>query len=132
MDFKNLCCELNSLSVFRNILSDVVINKFYIFISDKNSDTEIKVRKYSDFISELYKGTDNFSKYILNLVLYDENIYIVEKSRKQNMGLEMEHALKNDLKVLQKISRITSLNLKETIDFKGFLPDYFTEEIDFQ
>lgn len=132
MDFKNLCCELNSLSVFRNILSDVVINKFYIFISDKNSDTETKVRKYSDFISELYKGTDNFSKYILNLVLYDENIYIVEKSRKQNMGLEMEHALKNDLKVLQKISRITSLNLKETIDFKGFLPDYFTEEIDFQ
>ncbi len=101
MDFKNLCCELNSLSVFRNILSDILIKKFYIFINDKNSDTEIKVRKYSDFISELYKNTDNFSKYILSLVLYDENIYIAEKSRKQNTGLEMENALKNDLKVLQ-------------------------------
>lgn len=132
MDFKNLCCELNSLSVFRNILSDIVIKKFYIFINDKNSDTEIKVRKYSDFISELYKNTDNFSKYILSLVLYDENIYIAEKSRKQNTGLEMENALKNDLKVLQKISRITSLELKKSIDFEGFLPDYYTEEIDFQ
>lgn len=132
MDFKNLCCELNSLSVFRNILSDIVIKKFYIFINDKNSDTEIKVRKYSDFISELYKNTDNFSKYILSLVLYDENIYIAEKSRKQNTGLEMENALKNDLKVLQKISRITSLELKKSIDFEGFLPDYYIEEIDFQ
>ena len=122
--------QLNSLTIFRNILNSPVISKFENLLSHI-SDSTLAVKFYADFVSELYLSCDNFSDYIYNFVLEDENFYIKAKSKGQTFDTVIEKTLEHDLLVLQHLSRITPNDLKSSINYDGFLPDWSTSEYDF-
>jgi len=61
----------------------------------------------------------------------DENFYIVGKGKGKEHSSVIEDALENELLILQRLSRLSSGELKSCIDYNGFLPDWNTSEYDF-
>ncbi len=130
-DMQNLNLEIHSLVIFRSILNDNVTKNLIRLLSTQEKNTLEKIENYSEFTSSLFSKTTNLSKYFLNLVLEDENIYV----KKYALGNKVEDIFKKslveELKVIEKISKITSEDIKKNIDYKGFLPDWRNENYDF-
>jgi len=122
--------QLNSLTIFRNILKSPVISKLEKFLSNLD-DTKLAVNCYADFVSELYHNSDNFSDYIYSFVLEDENFYIKAKSKGQTFDGVIEKSLESELLILQNLSRLTSSEVKNSLSYSEFLPDWNTSEYDF-
>lgn len=132
MDLKLLDCELNSLAVFRNIHNDDIINKFWRLIEDwSETNTEFFISAYSEFISEFYRKNINLSEYILKAVLEDENFYIIGKAQGRDFDRYVVETVENELRILQKLSRVTPEDIISGIGYNGFLPKWKTSEIDF-
>ena len=123
--------ELKSLVVFRNILGKEVVSNLVKLLSSENKSTLEKIEAYSDFTSSLFKKNTNLSKYLLDVVLEDENIYIKKIGNNMKVEENIEKSLKEELLILQKVSRLKSRDIKNTIDYNGFLPDWNNEDYDF-
>lgn len=73
---------------------------------------------------ELYVKTNgDLSKYVLNQVIYDENVYLEKIAHREKISREMQDALELDLKILQNIA-----NLK--CEQNDELPSYSTSNVD--
>ncbi len=131
-NLKNTYIKLQSLVIFRNLLNDQVITKLSKLLASQNEDTVSQVEKYAAFSSALLSENENLTQYVLNLVTVDENIYV----KKIGNNLEVSHlireALDNELEILSEISQLTSDSIKKTISYKGFLPSWETDDIDFK
>ncbi len=130
-NLKKLECKMNSLTVFRNLLKNEVVSKMLKLMGNQPSEMTEKVYNYSDFVSSLYRKTDNLSEYILKIVLEDENFYILNKSQGKEFSTFIEDTVENELRILQEFSRISSDELKNSIGYDEFLPSWNTLEIDF-
>lgn len=126
-----LACEMNSIVVFRNLLDDEIIKNLQFMLDFESDETEYKIYNYSEFVSALYRENINLSEYILKKVLEDENFYIIGKAQGKNFDSLIAETVENELKVFQKLSRITPEDITADIDYKGFLPRWKTSEIDF-
>ncbi len=126
----DLNIALNSLVIFRNLLDDSVISKLSAFLCcDDNTANQVAL--YSEFVSELYKNNSNLTDYVLNLVLEDENIYIQKCATSDNIDDNLKACLDSELKILEKISKLSSAKLTKDIKYSGFLPEFYTSDIDF-
>ena len=120
-----------SMVIFRNLLKDPVINKFIDMTENMDKDVSEAVRAYSEFVSKLFESNINFSDYILNIVLEDENIYMLKKSENNDVDTILEDCLLNELKILENLSRVTSAEIKSEIPYSGFFADWRTSDYDF-
>ncbi|MBE6844268.1 MAG: ATP-binding protein [Ruminococcus sp.] len=91
-----------------------------------------QVRAYSDFVSNLYRHHNDLSSYILTLILEDENIYMIRKSHKLSISEKMQDCLASELESLQMIAELKSEEIRNNIDYSGFLPDWDNSEYDFK
>ena len=131
MNRKSLDRKIFSIAVFRNVTQDKTINDLWELIgSDHDNDTDI-VNDYAWFISRLYNENINLSEYILKKVLEDENFYIEGKAAGKEFDPLIEETVENELKIFQKLSRITPEDIADEIDYDGFLPKWKTSKIDF-
>ena len=131
MNRKSLDRKIFSIAVFRNVTQDKTINDLWKLIgSDHDNDTDM-VNDYAWFISRLYNENINLSEYILKKVLEDENFYIEGKAAGKEFDPLIEETVENELKIFQKLSRITPEDIADEIDYDGFLPKWKTSKIDF-
>lgn len=131
MNRKSLDRKIFSIAVFRNVTQDKTINNLWKLIGDDHDgDTDI-VNDYAWFISKLYNENINLSEYILKKVLEDENFYIEGKAAGKEFDPLIEETVENELKIFQKLSRITPEDIAADIDYDGFLPKWKTSKIDF-
>lgn len=129
---KEISIRLRSLTVFRNLLDDPVVEALLFYLdacTEKNSAEAVSA--YSEFVSRLYReNTDNLSCYIRDIVNDDENVFL----RSVGMGKEVPYTLKQstaeELKILQSVAELTPEMLRVSLDWKGFLPCWKTEKID--
>jgi len=128
---KTLNLKLNSLVIFRNILNDEVVEKLRDLLSSYEDDLLMKVNKYSSFVSTLFEKNHNLSNYLLNLILEDENIYVKKIGQKLHIESYIEDSLKQELKVLEEISKLSSVDIIKNIDYEGYLSSWETQNIDF-
>lgn len=61
--------------------------------------------------SKLFAETDNFSKYVLNAVLEDENAYILKYGHKK-LGSHYDEALNMELDTLNELAAVRSDDVK--------------------
>jgi predicted AAA+ superfamily ATPase len=94
-------------------------------------DSNVAVKLYAEFVSELYHNCDSLSEYIYNFILEDENFYIKAKSKGEKLDKVIENALEQELIILQNLSNLKSSGLKGFVKYYGFLPDWNTSEYDF-
>lgn len=123
--------KIHSLSIFRNIIFDSTVMKLSLLLECETLSDFEKVSRYGDFVSELFKSGGNLSAYLLSLVLEDENIYMLKKARGEKVPEYMEKCLFSELEIINEIALIKSSEIKETIGYDGYLPDWETSPIDF-
>ncbi|MCM1227754.1 MAG: ATP-binding protein [Clostridium sp.] len=129
MDKKELDCKICTLAVFSEILSDDTINNLWKLLDTWKE--EMFLGCYAAFVSELYKENVNLSEYVLKKALEDENFYIIGKAQGKVFDSLIEEAVENELKILEELSRITPKDVISGIDYKGYLPEWRTSDIDF-
>lgn len=129
---KNLALKLKSVAVFRNLLDDVVIKALSELLDSLEHDTAEQVNKYGNFVYELYSHTDNLSKYVLNIVTDDENVFIKKVANSQIVSDLLTECIKSELSVFGEIASLKREDFKSVIAYDGYLPAWNTTEIDFE
>lgn len=124
--------KAKALSIFRKLLDDRVMQAFMKMLDENKSDTAAKIDEYANFIYLLFQSSENFTEYVWQRIVFDENIYIRKCSKKEAISPMLQQSVKHELKTLQAISQITSQDIKKEINYDIFLPDWATKpEYDF-
>jgi hypothetical protein len=122
---------MQTLVLFRPMLNDPVVSKFITLLDSVKKTAEDQVNAYCAFASELYQNTDNWSEYLLGLLLRCETPYLKAKAKGQPISELMQLCLDNELDLLSRAARITSAELRAMLDYFDYLPDWKTERFDF-
>ena len=124
--------KAKSFVVFNNILEDDVMKAFLNMIDTKEKSDIKKVEEYSNFTRKLFEKSENFSDYIWNLIIFDENIYVRKLASKEIISNMLAQCVKHELQTLQEIATITSKYIRSEIEYNGFMAEWsINTEYDF-
>ncbi|MDD6646620.1 MAG: ATP-binding protein [Firmicutes bacterium] len=131
--FYQLKLEIDSLTVFADVKNDVVICRLRELLDVLCSkDQTDAVSYYSSFVTALYPSTVSLTDYIRTLILQDDNFYVKKKAASKLIDPEITEAVEHELAVLQNIAALTSDEVRNFIDYDGYLPSWTTHPIDLQ
>ncbi len=120
-DIYNAIINLSALAVFKNFIKDNIGVKFLVFLEAIRDDAEFAsiVELYSDFVSELYNSESkgDWSNYVKNFVLYDENIVSTNCSRGEfnSIPVFILGAFEYELRLLSDIASISFNDIREVL-----------------
>ncbi|MEG2597184.1 MAG: hypothetical protein RR977_02055 [Oscillospiraceae bacterium] len=120
-----------SLTIFRSLLKDPTIAKFLKLLASSEKQSPDSISDYADFAASLFHTTVNFSEYLLNIVLENENFYMLKRAENEIPAPEWEDCLEHELHILEEISRITSADICTILSSDCYLPQWETSKIDF-
>lgn len=123
--------SLNSLVVFRKLMTQEVILPLRGLLDTETMDPVIQLRLYTEFISRLYTQSTNLTEYIFRLICEDENFYITAKARGDEVDPLLESCVENELAILQRLARLRSHELQREVSYYGVLPEWKTSDINF-
>lgn len=124
--------KAKSFVVFNNVLEDDVMKAFLNMIDTKEKSDIKKVEEYSNFTRKLFEKSENFSDYIWNLIIFDENIYVRKLASKEIISNMLAQCVKHELQTLQDIATITSQDIRSEIEYNGFMAEWsINTEYDF-
>jgi len=126
---KQLAYELLGLSVFRNILNTKTMQAFVCFLTEKEDLKKIKF--FGEFVYSLSDYDFSFSKFLCNVVLNDENKYIVSAAQKKDISKCLLENTKKELKLFSTLSKLNTEQLFSEIGFKGYIPKFENNQTDF-
>lgn len=128
---KEFLIRLHSLTVFRNLLKDPVIDALCEYLKDlDHQDPLFAVSGYCQTVGKLYLSDEsNFADYIQKAVSDDENIYIQSIGLGETPKSFMEDAVARELEILQEIADITPQGLREDLSYDGYLPAFEVKTI---
>jgi len=113
--FTTLKLKAKALSIFRQLLDDTIIQAFIEMIDGNEIDTATKIDNYANFIFLLFQSNNNFTEYVWQRIVFDENIYIRKYANKEAISSMMQKTIEHELRTLQEISQITSQDIKKDI-----------------
>ena len=93
---------LQSLAVFRGILKNETMGKLLDFLANPSADS------YGDFVGSLYVHGDSLTDFLIDTVTEDENPYLKRLAGFKEVPENIDHAARNELAFLQRLSRLTS------------------------
>ena len=130
MKLTELQIRLNSLAIFRALLSDPVVSALLDYLDSRSGSTAEAVSKYASFVSALY-GTEKrtLAGYIQHIVNNDENAYIRMIGQGKQPWPEMEAQVEQELLVLQAVADLTPETLREGLDWDGYLPVFANKQL---
>jgi hypothetical protein len=118
--------------IFKSLKSDKVISALLKTLeSTEKKEKDQAIANYCEFVSKLYEHGDNFTDYVLKLVLENENLYMLKKGEGKATGMLLDECLANELFLLEQLAEIPCEELISAIDYDGFLPRYITQKADF-
>lgn len=130
--FDQIKMKIKSFIVFNQLFDDKVMQAFIDMIDFMERSSEDKIEKYSHFVRELFQRNENFSDYIWQLIILNENLYVQKLSNKETISNMLKECVKYELETLQEISKITSQDIKKEIGYDIFLPEWeINSEYDF-
>lgn len=131
-DLAILNLRASSLVIFRQLLSDPVMSRFrdMLFSIEKGENKEEIISAYSAFTALLYEHTPDWSKYVADLVLEDDNFYIRKKATDDHIPKTMEDCLRHELELLEDLSQVTPGAIKNAIGYYHYLPEWEVSPMD--
>lgn len=127
---KELSLELHSLTVFRALREDPVLDALmkYIYATfgpESDNVLNYKIDSYCNFANELFRvHGDNLSKHIQSIVNDDENVFIKDICKGKEISPVLKKAVDSELKILQKVADLTPEELTSQINYDGYLPEF--------
>ena len=127
-----LYLKLNSLCIFRALLSDSVISRLMKYLkSVENADTAEKISLYSDFVSAMYANNKmSLARHIHTVVSNNENVYVKILGSGKSCSPTMKKCVDAELEILQSVADLTPADLHSAIEWNGFLPVFKAEKVD--
>lgn len=124
--------RLHSLAVFRNLLTDPVIESLLEYLEAlQSSPLSQAVSCYGRFVSRLYAaGSTTLARYVEQLAGDDENPYIRRIGLGEIPAPEMVECVRAELEILQTVADLTPESLRAGLDWEGYLPAFQTEQVD--
>ena len=123
--------SLNSLVVFRKLLTHEVILPLRALLDTESMDPMIQLRQYTEFITRLYARSTNLTEYIFQLICEDDNFYVRAVARGEQVDEMLEACVQNELAILQRLARIRPHELQKEVSYYGVLPEWKTSDLDF-
>ena len=130
MKLTELHIRLNSLAIFRALLSDPVVSALLDYLNSREKATSEAVSKYAAFVPSLY-GTEKrtLAGYLQHIANNDENAYIRMIGQGKQPWPEMEAQVERELEILQAVADLTPETLREGLDWDGYLPIFATKSL---
>ncbi|MGN0819430.1 MAG: ATP-binding protein [Christensenellaceae bacterium] len=130
---KDLTLEISTLTVFKNLLSKNLFKALYEYLNEDN-DIHTRLGAYSQFVSVIYSHGGNLTDYLKRIVFEDENVFIVSRSKNENVNKCISASVKRELNVFSKLTKITCDELKTYVgvDYRNFLSDFDVSYLDFE
>ena len=127
-----LYLKLNSLCIFRALLSDSVISRLMKYLkSVENADTAEKISLYSDFVSALYENNKvSLARHIHTVVGNNENAYVKIIGSGKAGSPTMKKCVDAEIEILQSVADLTPAEIQSAIEWNGFLPVFKAEKVD--
>ena len=124
--------RLHSLAVFRNLLTDSVIESLLAYLEAlQSAPLSHAVSCYGQFVSRLYAaGSTTLARYVEQLTGDDENPYIRRIGLGEIPAPEMVECVRAELEILQTVADLTPESLRAGLDWEGYLPAFQTEQVD--
>lgn len=131
MDRKSLDRQLDTLSVFSELNTDPVFHAFrQCFYEDEQPETVYAVANFAGALYHL-AHTDNWTAYLKDLVLSQENACTYFAARKLPLPEHIRTAAQHDLKLLSECAQLTAEQITEGENPDGlFVPAWNTETCD--
>ncbi|HAG14066.1 MAG TPA: hypothetical protein DCG49_09425 [Ruminococcus sp.] len=123
--------SLNSLVVFRKLLTHEVILPLRALLDTESMDPMIQLRQYTEFISRLYARSTNLTEYVFRLICEDDNFYVRAVASGAEVDPMLEACVQNELAILQRLARIRPHELQKEVSYYGVLPEWKTSDLDF-
>lgn len=125
-----LALDLRSLVVFRSLLHDEVVSRLLLLLESTGASPAECVQRYSDFVSALFSHGSNLTEYITRRVVCDDNLYIRQVACGKKSEDYLQDCVNQELKKLERISKILSDEVVATLGYSGYLPKWQTSDID--
>lgn len=123
--------RLGALAIFRPLLSDPVVSALREYLSARQQgDVDNAVSAYGEFASRLYGTGGSLGAHIRDIMGDSENVYIRTIGRGETPPEFMVGCAENELETLQLAAGLTPEDLREGLDWGGFLPGFNTEKVD--
>lgn len=125
MDSKNLKIKLDTLCIFRELLSDEVVAALRELLA------EPRASRYSAFVSALYRVGGDLGEYIKELIENSENVYVRTIGRGEAVPAYMLETLEHELEALSEVASLTGEELRASLtDANGaFLPNFASHPV---
>ncbi len=130
-NYESLNLKLHSLVIFRHLLCDSVLKLLPAVLCSKEKTNIERLTTYTAFVSELFKHGENLTEYVWSRVLEDENIYVTKRAGNEHINDSLELCLKNELGILEEVSRLSAEDIVKAIDYEGYLAIWQTGKINF-
>lgn len=124
--------KLQTLTIFHKVLEDPVIKCLSDFFQADSNDVEERIKKYCHFVAVLYTKDPNFSRYIYQLVMNDENVVVHTVAAGKPLPESLSQALDYELNLLKELAMLKSKDLADESELTGFLPQWENTEYDFK
>lgn len=124
-DLNGIKTGLETLAVFRTLLSDRVLCALYEYLKAPD------VGKYADFVSKLYEANGgNLGEYIKDICENSETFYVRAKVSGRPLTDYIEQCMKNELETLQRAAELNVETLRKPLEWQGFLPGFYSGGVD--
>ena len=129
---RSLNIRLQSLSIFRALLEDPVVEALCAYLESLEQDNVAQsVSRYSAFVSRLYSTEKRtLAGYIQSIVNNDENSYIRLIGRGLEPWPEMVETVEAELETLQAVADLTPEALRAGLGWDGKLPGFAVKPLD--
>ena len=121
---KELKNKLETLCVFRQILSDPVIAALRAYLEVPTNSA------YAGFVAALYETNGgNISEHIRELCENSSNVYVKLLGKGEEAPDHIYDCLMSELDVLQEVAELTKDKLCSILEYQGFLPAFAASKL---
>ncbi len=125
---KEVYSSLCLFTVTRGVLDTPVIKAFIEYCEESNKQEKLK--KYGNFVSEVYKNGGNLSKCVQKALFEDENVYVKSVAKNEEISKKIESSLNYELNTLTELAAINSDSFALDMGTNIRLPEYDTDKVD--
>ena len=122
--------RLSTLAVLRNILKREVPSALFSLLKAESTDERLSL--YGELVSLLAKSGGSLSEALKIVLIEDENPYIRAVAAKKEVSESLKVNLREELKLLSELSRLTPDFFRKEWSYEGYLPLFDNEYTDFE
>ena len=118
-DFYNLKIRLETLTVFRDLLKDQVFSALCSYLDSPSEGA------YAEFVSLLYNiNGGNLAEHIKDICENSENVFVRTAGSGHAVPDAIRQCAAEELNTLQAAADLTPIQLRQPLEWKGFLPEF--------